>query len=101
MSEASAPGGGAAAVHPTTAERFFWDNNGYLALDGFLERRHVEALLDALQRAIAYRRSAEYRREHPTAFAERLEGPNARIFHLLDADPLFLDLMDYPPMLEY
>ena len=28
-------------------------------------------------------------------------GPNYRILHLLDEDPLFLDLMDYPPILEY
>src|SRR5262249_35582182 len=86
---------------PTPAERFFFDNNGYLALEGFLDADHLAALRAALARAVARRRSPEYHREHPPAFPERLEGPNVRIFHLLDEDPLFLDLMDYPPLMEY
>ena len=62
---------------------------------------HVAALNDALQKTVARRRSAAYQREHEPAFAERLEGANARIFHLLDEDPLFLDLLDYAPMMAY
>ena len=88
-------------TRPTQSERFFFDNNGYLVLENFLAPGHVAALLRALERAIERRRSPEYGREHPTAFQDKLEGPNYRIFHLLDEDPLFLDLMDYPPMLEY
>jgi ectoine hydroxylase len=86
---------------PSQSERFFFDNNGYLVVEDFLAREHVAALLGALERAIRRRQSPGYTREHPTAFPERLEGPNYRIFHLLDEDPLFLDLMDYPPILEY
>src|SRR5688500_20405387 len=86
---------------PTAAERFFFDNNGYLVLDGFLAPGHVEKLLSALEKAIDRRRSEGYRREHPTAFPERLDGPNYRIFHLLDEDPLVLARMDYGPIMEY
>lgn len=88
-------------THPTQSERFFFDNNGYLVLEDFLSPEHVNGLLGALERAILRRRSPEYAREHPTAFTERLEGPNARIFHLLDEDPLFVDLMDHAPVMEY
>lgn len=91
----------AAESHPTAAERFFFDNNGYLVLEEFLSREHVATLLAALERGIERRKGPDYQREHPTAFSEQLEGPNYRIFHLLDEDPLFLDLMDHPPMLEY
>ena len=87
--------------HPTAAERFFFDNNGYLLLEDFLSPSHVAALNDALQKTVARRHSAAYQREHEPAFAERLEGANARIFHLLDEDPLFLDLLDYAPMMAY
>jgi hypothetical protein len=92
---------GFAMTHPTQAERFFFDNNGYLALEGFLPLDHTARLRVALERAIGRRSAPDYWREHPTAFPERLEGPNYRIFHLLDEDPLFLELMDYPPMMEY
>src|SRR5205823_6118000 len=90
-----------AAAHPTAAERFFFDNNGYLVLEGFLGPDHVHALLTALRRTIERRTGAGYQRAHPTAFPEQLAGPNYRVFHLLDEDPLFLDLMDHPPMLDY
>jgi ectoine hydroxylase len=87
--------------HPTAAERFFFDNNGYLVLENFLSPSHVEALSVALKKAVARRRSPRYQREHEPAFAERLQGANARIFHLLDDDPLFLDLLDYDPIMAY
>src|SRR4051794_35538694 len=88
-------------AHPTAAERFFFDNNGYLVLENFLSADHVHALLTALQRAIERRTGAGYQRAHPTAFPEQLDGPNSRVFPLLDEAPLFLDLMAPPPMLEY
>lgn len=90
-----------AAVHPTQAERFFFDNNGYLVLEDFLPAGLVEALIAALERAMARRRAPEYRREHETAFRDQLQGANARIFHLLDEDPVFLEMLDYAPMMEY
>jgi len=88
-------------LHPTAAERFFFDNNGYLVLEDFLSLSHVEALRAALAKTVAHRRSARYQREHEPAFAERLEGANTRIFHLLDEDPLFLYLLDYEPIMAY
>ncbi|MBI2192424.1 MAG: phytanoyl-CoA dioxygenase family protein [Planctomycetes bacterium] len=101
MYETSSPTKTATSEHPTAAERFFFDNNGYLVLPSFLAPDHARVLLEALDRAIARRRDPSYRREHPTAFKDRLEGPNYRIFHLLDDDPLFLDLLDYAPMMAY
>jgi ectoine hydroxylase-related dioxygenase (phytanoyl-CoA dioxygenase family) len=90
-----------AATHPTPAERFFFDNNGYLLLEDFLPPDLVARLLAAVEKTIAHRRSPAYARERPTAFKEQLEGRNARLFHLLDADPLFLEMLDHPPMMEY
>ena len=87
--------------HPTTAERFFFDNNGYLVLEDFLSPELTSGLREATERAIAHRRSPGYKREHPTAFPEALTGPNYRIFHLLDESPLFLEMLDYPPMMAY
>ena len=89
------------SVAPTRAERFFFDNNGYLILPNFLEPKHVNQLKDALDRAVRNRRQPGYRREHPTAYPDDLQGVNSRIFHLLDEDPRFLELMDYPPMMAY
>lgn len=88
-------------VHPTDAERFFFDNNGYLLIEDFLPPALTESLLRAVERAIARRRAPGYTREHPTAFKDRVEGRNARLFHLLDEDPVFLDLLDHPPMMAY
>lgn len=85
----------------SASERFFFDNNGYLVLEDFLPAEWVARLTKALEQAIERRRSPEYHREHPTTFSENLAGPNYRIFHLLDEDPVFLDLLDYPPMMRY
>ena len=88
-------------VSPTDSERFFFDVNGYLILEDFLSPDHVEALRAAVESAVNRRRSSAYVRAHEPAFPERVEGPNARIFHLLDEDPLFLDLLNYEPMMAY
>ena len=42
--------------HPTDAERFFFDNNGYLVLENFLAPDRVAALYAALERTIERRR---------------------------------------------
>ena len=86
---------------PTESERYFFDTHGYLVIEDFLSPDHVEALRAAVERTVERRRSTAYMREHDPAFPERLEGPNARIFHLLDEDPLFLDLLNYEPMMAY
>jgi ectoine hydroxylase len=88
-------------VSPTESERYFFDTHGYLVIEDFLSPDHVEALRAAVERTVERRRSTAYTREHDPAFPERLEGSNARIFHLLDEDPLFLDLLNYEPMMAY
>ncbi len=40
---------------PTQAERFFFDNNGYLILEDFLKEDHVNALTEVLFRVVARR----------------------------------------------
>src|SRR5579871_4846932 len=71
-----------ASNHPTAAERFFFDNNGYLLLEEFLPAERIAALNRAVERAIARRTAPDYRREHPPAFPGQLSGPNYRLFHL-------------------
>ena len=46
-----------ALSRPTPAERFFFDNNGYLVLEKFLAPEHVAALSAALEQAIERRKS--------------------------------------------
>ena len=87
--------------HPTAAERFFFDNNGYLVLEDFLDPDRVAALYAALERVLERRRSPEFKRLHEPAFADRLDSANARVMHLLAEDPLFLELLDYGPMMDY
>ena len=87
--------------HPTDAERFFFDNNGYLILEDFLAPDRVAALYAALERTIERRRDPQFRREHEPAFADRLDEPNVRVMHLLAEDPLFLEMLDYEPMMAY
>ena len=87
--------------HPTDAERFFFDNNGYLVLENFLAPDRVAALYAALERTIERRRDSQLRREHEPAFADRLDAANVRVMHLLAEDPLFLEMLDYEPMMAY
>jgi len=56
---------------PTNAECFFFDNNGYLVLERFLPEDLTGRLLEA------------------------------SLFYVLDDDPLFLDMLDYPPIVPY
>jgi len=87
--------------HLTDAERFFFDNNGYLVLESFLDSQTTAALRAAVERVIARRRDPGYTREQPTAFEDQVQGRNSRVFHLLDEDPVFLELLDYGPMRSY
>jgi len=88
-------------ARPTQAEQFFFDNNGYLVIEDFLAPDHVEALKAVLERTIEKRRTQGCTRPHEPAFADRLDAANVRIFHLLDEDPLFLQLLDYPAVMPY
>jgi ectoine hydroxylase len=85
---------------PTCAERFFFDNNGYLVLERLLTEEHVARLRQAVQQAIARRQSLQ---EHgiPHTGMTQVQGANTRIFYILDDDPSFLELLDWPPLWPY
>lgn len=85
---------------PTPAERLFFETNGYLTLERFLTEAHVARLDEALERAVARRRRWQ---QEGVAHAGRthLRGESARIFYLLDDDPLFLELLDWPGLMPY
>ena len=87
--------------HPTQAERFLFDNNGYLVLEDFLAPALVDSLNAALARTITRRRDPGFKRAHDPAFEDKLGSKNARVMHLLAEDPLFLDMLDYEPMMAY
>lgn len=87
-------------TRPTPAERFFFDNNGYLVLEGLLTKNHVAELLEVLHRVVARRRGLQ---EHdmPHTGITHLGGNNTRIFYILDDDPMFLEMVDWPPIMPY
>jgi ectoine hydroxylase len=85
---------------PTAAERFFFDNNGYLVLEHFLAPDHVTRLLDAVLRCAARRREAHAAGAPQTGFTH-VRGENTRFFYILGDDPLFLELLDWPDLMPY
>jgi hypothetical protein len=86
--------------HPTPDERFFFDTYGYLAMEGFLPEGLVADLVKALAPAMERRR----RRQRDGTAREneaRFVGRNSRIFGLLAEHSIFLDMMDYAPLMPY
>ena len=90
-----------AEVHPTPSEQFFFDNNGYLVLENFLTEDHVNELQDVLFRVIAQRREKQEQEIPHTGKTDITGEKSARIFYILDDDPLFLELLDWPAMMPY
>jgi ectoine hydroxylase-related dioxygenase (phytanoyl-CoA dioxygenase family) len=86
---------------PTTAERFFFDTYGYLMLENFLTADHVERLKAALQRTIERRRAEKSQGNPQTGMTQPKGEHSTRIFYILDDDPLFLDMLDWPPIMPY
>ena len=86
---------------PTRAERFFFENNGYLVLESFLESGHVSALLDALYRAAQRRRKLQEQEFPHTGITTLMGEQSTRIFYILDDDPLFLELLDWSDIWPY
>jgi hypothetical protein len=85
----------------TPAARFFFDTYGYLVLENFLATEHVTRLQDALQRVIAHRRTLQAGAVAHTGMTQ-IKGPQStRIFYILDDDPLFLELLDWPALMPY
>ena len=87
-------------TNPTTSERFFFDNNGYLVLENLLNKSHVEILLDTLYQVIDQRCQAEEIGTTKPGMIN-INGDNTRIFYILDDDPLFLDMIDLPEIWPY
>ena len=84
----------------SAAERYFFDNFGYLVLERFLDAAKVAQLMAALERVIARRRGwAEQGITHTGQTT--IDGESTRIFYILDDDPLFLELLDFPPLMPY
>ena len=80
---------------------FSFETDGYLVLESFLDPGHVARLRAALQRAIARRRELERRGTGHFARPGEEHRGSTRIFYLLADDPLFLELVDYPPVMPY
>ncbi len=86
---------------PTRAERFFFENNGYLVLEEFLDADHVRALLTALCRAVQRRRELHEQALPHTGITSLNGERSTRIFYILDDDPLFLEMLDWPAIWPY
>lgn len=86
--------------HPTPAERFFFDNNGYLVLENMLKEEHVQRLRGALVRVVAGRRSLQEQGTPHTGMTQ-VKADNTRLFYILDDDPLFLEMIDWPGIWPY
>ncbi len=86
--------------HPTLDEVYQFQTSGYLVLPGFLAADHIALLTDRLRRVIERRRELAADGNELRAKTD-VEGANTRIFHILEDDPAFLDLMDYEPLMAY
>ena len=91
----------AATTGLTDAEKFFFDTKGYLVLENFLSADHVARLLATLDTSIKKRRAAAKAERPQTGFSQFKSERSARLFYILDDDPLFLELMDWPAILPY
>jgi ectoine hydroxylase len=87
-------------ARPTAGERFFFETSGFLVLERFLSEEHVRRLLAALDGAIA-RRRAPQETQQPYTGMTQVQGPNTRVFYILADAPLFLELLDWPPLWPY
>lgn len=96
-----APATTPAKTGPTAAQRFIFDNTGYLVLENFLKPDHIARLLAALDRAVVRRRQK--------VAVDPLEKRNTlingaqstRLLYILEDDPLFLELVDWAPLMPY
>ena len=95
-------------MRPTPDEQSFFAANGYLQLDSFLPAALVEKLIERLRVALE-RRVAEHEsdaNDEPSQGTNpgkraTVAGRDRRIFHILDDDPEFLDLVDYADIMPY
>jgi ectoine hydroxylase len=87
-------------TRPTHAERFFFETNGYLVLERFLSAEHIARLLKALEEVTARRKLQQESGKTHTGMTH-LNGDNIRIFYILGDHPLFLEMLDWPPLMPY
>jgi ectoine hydroxylase-related dioxygenase (phytanoyl-CoA dioxygenase family) len=85
----------------TPADRTAFDNSGYLVVENFFTPDHVARLVAATTRASARRREQVRTGEKQTGFTQVTGEGSTRIFYLLDDDPLFLELLDWPALMPY
>jgi ectoine hydroxylase len=90
-----------AAAPPTPGQRFQFDTHGYLILEGFLKPDHVSRLLEALDRAVERRRRQVDEDPSLGRITLRSGRQSARLFYILDDDPMFLDLLDWAPLMPF
>ena len=96
-----APATAPAHPGPTAAERFTFDNTGYLVLERFLKPDHIARLLTALERAVR-RRRAQVAADPAYARNTLINGARStRLLYILEDDPLFLELVDWAPLMPY
>lgn len=93
---------------PTAAERFFFETQGYLVLENFLQPDHVARLLAVLDQTVARRRATVppghqtvWPPTEPADLTAINGAKSTRILNILGDDPLFLELLDWPALLPY
>ncbi len=93
---------------PTAAERFHFETQGYLVLKNFLSADHVARLMAALDQTVIRRRAAVpagHKAIWPpqqAADLTHIQGEKStRALNILDDDPLFQELLDWPAIRPY
>ena len=82
------------------SDKFFFDNNGYLVLEQFLDSELTRDLLQAVKQVASLRRKLCAEEVEHTGMTH-INGQNTRYFYILDDHPLFLTMLDYPPIMAY
>lgn len=93
---------------PSAADRFRFENEGFLVLENFLASEHVTRLLAAVDQSVVRRRAgvpAGWKWTWPPqakADLTQLNGEKStRILNVLEDDPLFLELLTWPALMPY
>ena len=86
---------------PTEAERFAFETDGFIAKENFLTPDHVARLLEATHRTVARRREMLRTGRTQTGFTQTKSDQSTRVLYILDDDPLFLELLDWPAIMPY
>ena len=91
---------------PTEDERLLFNTQGYLVINDFLPPDLVSKLVTCLENAIRDRKEGKFecnfRRDeiYPHGITNVI-GNNTRLFHILNDNELFLDMLDYPLLMPY